>query len=135
MRRIFLFVAAVLFAAACIHAPEAERAAPASPGTAAHVYQAVGFASWYGPGFAGRKTASGERFDPHEMTCAHRTLPFGTRLKVTDLASGASVIVRVNDRGPYARRRVIDLSQEAARRLGMLDRGTVRVRLEAVPNL
>ena len=89
-----------------------------------------GMASWYGPGFAGRLTANGERFDPSALTCAHRTFKFGTMLEVTNLDNGRTVVVRVNDRGPYAKNRVIDLSEEAARRLGMIEKGHVKVRIE-----
>jgi rare lipoprotein A len=93
-------------------------------------YSREGIASWYGPGFHGRKTASGERFNQRDLTCAHRTLPFGTRLKVTNLANGESLIVTVNDRGPYVGKRIVDLSREAARRLDILGTGTAHVRLE-----
>ena len=92
----------------------------------------TGEASYYGPGFAGRPTANGERFKPSEMTAAHRTLPFGTKLRVTNTGNGKSVVVRVNDRGPYAHNRVIDLSQGAAQRIGMLHSGTAQVRLEVI---
>lgn len=95
-------------------------------------YTAIGLASWYGPGFRGRRTASGERFNPKLLTCAHRTLPFGTKLHVTNLANDRSVIVRVNDRGPFVRRRIIDLSQEAARQIGVIASGEAKVRVEAV---
>jgi peptidoglycan lytic transglycosylase len=95
-------------------------------------YVAEGIASWYGPGFHGRKTASGERFNQHDLTCAHRTLPFGTRLKVTNLENGEQLLVTVNDRGPFVRSRIVDLSKEAARRLDILKTGTARVRLEKV---
>lgn len=91
-----------------------------------------GEASYYGPGFAGRPTANGERFDPAEMTAAHRTLPFGSRIKVTNTKNGKSVIVRVNDRGPYAHNRVIDLSKGAAQQIGMLQSGTADVKLELI---
>ncbi len=87
-----------------------------------------GVASWYGPKFAGRRTASGERFDPSEMTAAHRTLPFGTRVRVTN-AAGKSVVVRINDRGPFHGGRVIDLSQAAAAELGLVRAGSGRVEL------
>ena len=87
-------------------------------------------ASYYGKSFAGRPTASGERFDPRALTAAHRDLPFGTRLRVTNLENGRSVTVRVNDRGPYAAGRIVDLSWQAARELGMVDSGVARVRLE-----
>jgi rare lipoprotein A len=87
-----------------------------------------GEASWYGPGFHGRKTASGERFDTYEMTAAHKTLPFGTVLKVTNLSNGKTILVTVNDRGPYVRGRIIDLSKAAKDALDM--GGTAQVRLE-----
>jgi rare lipoprotein A len=92
----------------------------------------VGEASFYGKGdgFAGRKTANGEIFDPSAMTAAHKTLPLGTRLKVTNLANSRSVLVRVNDRGPYAKGRILDLSYGAAQRLGMVGAGHARVKLE-----
>lgn len=92
-----------------------------------------GLASWYGKRFAGRKTASGERFNPKKMTCAHRSLPFGTRVRVTNRENGRQVIVRVNDRGPFgSKKRIIDLSRAAAKKLGMLDSGVVRVKLEVL---
>jgi len=89
-----------------------------------------GLASWYGES---QMTASGERFDRHALTAAHRTLRFGTRVRVTNERNGRSVIVRVNDRGPYARGRIIDLSEAAARALHMIDAGVVPVTLEVVP--
>lgn len=91
-----------------------------------------GRASYYGKEFAGRATASGEPFDPDDLTAAHRTLPFGTRVRVTNLANGRSVVVRINDRGPYAAGRIIDVSRAAAERLGMVRRGVVYVRIEYV---
>jgi rare lipoprotein A len=87
-----------------------------------------GVASWYGREFAGRRTASGERFNPSEYTAAHRTLPFGSRVRVTN-ASGESVVVRINDRGPFHGGRVIDLSQAAAAELGLVRAGSGRVTL------
>jgi rare lipoprotein A len=89
-----------------------------------------GHASWYGPGFHGRKTASGERFDRNEMSAAHKTLPFGTLVRVIDEKTGKSVLVKINDRGPYVRGRLLDLSEAAAQRLGIRGRGTGNVRLE-----
>ncbi|MEO5669734.1 MAG: septal ring lytic transglycosylase RlpA family protein [Ramlibacter sp.] len=83
-----------------------------------------GVASWYGPGFHGRKTASGERFDMNALTAAHRTLPFGTLVRVRSLINGLTVDVRINDRGPFLKRRVIDLSKAAAKALGLLAAGT-----------
>jgi rare lipoprotein A len=90
----------------------------------------VGNASYYGKQYHGRKTASGERFNMHELTAAHRTLPFGTSVKVTNLANDRSVVVRVNDRGPFKRDRILDVSLEAARRLQMVGAGIARVRVE-----
>jgi rare lipoprotein A len=90
----------------------------------------VGTASWYGAGFHGRRTASGERFDRHALTAASRSLPLGSRVRVTNLTNGWMVIVRVNDRGPVARGRVLDVSYAAARELGMIERGSARVRIE-----
>jgi peptidoglycan lytic transglycosylase len=92
----------------------------------------TGDASWYGGEFADRPTASGERYDPAKLTGAHRTLPLGSKVRVTNLHNGRSVLVTINDRGPYARRRSIDLSYGAARALGMLRRGVARVRIELV---
>lgn len=86
-----------------------------------------GMASWYGPGFHGRKTASGERFNQNDLTAAHRNLPFGTRVRVVDQATGRSIVVRINDRGPFAHGRVIDLSKASAEALGV--RGLARVKL------
>jgi rare lipoprotein A len=92
----------------------------------------VGFASYYGPEEQGQSTASGEPFDYHQLTAAHRTLPFGTRIRVIDPVSGRSVIVRINDRGPFMPRRVLDLSAAAAKRVGVYPVGVKRVRIEIV---
>ena len=89
-----------------------------------------GKASYYGNAHHGKKTASGKRFNMHAMTAAHRSLPFGTQLKVTSKDTGKSVIVTINDRGPYAGGRILDLSQEAARQLGMIKQGVGVVTLE-----
>ncbi len=97
---------------------------------AAGVVVGEGRASYYGERFRGRRTASGERFDPDGLTAAHRTLPFGTRLRVTNVRTGQSVVVRVTDRGPFHGSRLIDLSKAAARRIGMVRSGTARVRIE-----
>ena len=93
-----------------------------------------GKAVWYGGKWHGRRTASGERFNKRAMTAAHRTLPLGTRIRVTNLENRRSVVLRVNDRGPYGRdrSRVIDVSEGAARRLGFRDRGWTRVRIEVL---
>jgi len=92
----------------------------------------VGTASWYGPGFHGRRTSSGERFDMNAATAAHRTLPLGTRVRVTNLRNGRSAIVRINDRGPFVRGRIIDVSRGVARRLGFHRSGTVPVKIEVL---
>src|SRR3954466_4105063 len=90
----------------------------------------TGTASWYGPGFHGRYTANGEVYDQHDHTAAHRTLQMPAVLRVTNLDNGQSTVVRVNDRGPYARSRVLDLSRAAAEELAMTQSGTARVRIE-----
>lgn len=93
-----------------------------------------GVASWYGPGFQGRRTASGERFDMHALTAAHRTLPFGTHVQVEHRGTGMTVTVRINDRGPFVGDRIIDLSKAAAQALDIVDDGhAVVVLREAVP--
>ncbi len=97
------------------------------------LYTARGTSSWYGPGFHGKLTASGERFDSNDLTAAHKTLPFGTRLKVTNQINGKSVIVRINDRGPFVPGRIIDVSRAAAVQLGMIETGTAQVLLEEIP--
>ncbi len=89
-------------------------------------------ASYYGAGLAGNPTANGERFDPSKMTAAHRTLPFGSIVKVTNAATGKSVNVRINDRGPFHANRAIDLSTGAAKALGMLGSGTAKVTLDVI---
>lgn len=93
-----------------------------------------GIASWYGKRFHGRKTASGERYNMYAMTAAHRTLPLPSYVRVTNPANGSSVVVLVNDRGPYVGNRVIDLSYAAASALGIVKRGTAVVELEVIPN-
>ena len=91
-----------------------------------------GEASWYGPGFYGNRTANGEVFRPGTMTAAHRTLPFGTRVRVTNLWNGRKAVVRINDRGPFAGDRVIDLAHGAASELGLTSSGIAQVRLEVL---
>lgn len=93
----------------------------------------VGVASWYGEDFRGKKTANGEIYDPDKLTAAHRRLSFGTWVKVTDLSNNRQVIVRINDRGPYKKGRIIDLSLAAARELGMVKKGLARVKIEIIP--
>lgn len=121
-----LALAAFLAAAACHgvarHETPALRPEPPSEG----------MASFYGESLQGRETASGERFDLNALTAAHRTLPFGSIVRVTNLDNGAQVTVRINDRGPYAKGRILDLSMAAARALGMIERGQAQVRLEVL---
>jgi rare lipoprotein A len=93
-----------------------------------------GIASWYGAEFAGRPTSNGEIYDPSQMTAAHRTLPFGTFIKVINIKNGLNVVVRVNDRGPFAKGRIIDVSRAAAEILGMIGPGIAQVRLELISN-
>ena len=92
-------------------------------------YYEVGIASWYGPGFDGRHTANGEIYDMNGISAAHKTLPFGTIVQVVDLETGKSVIVRINDRGPFIKGRIIDLSKGAAEKLGIIDKGITKVGL------
>lgn len=92
----------------------------------------TGEASYYADRFIGQRTASGERYDPDALTAAHRSLPFGTQVRVTRLSNGQSVVVRINDRGPFVRGRVIDVSHAAARRLDMMREGVVSVTVEVI---
>ena len=95
-----------------------------------HTAYQIGNASWYGKSFHGRTTASGEDFDMFELTAAHRQLPLGSLLKVTNLHNGKWVIVRINDRGPFVRGRIIDVSHSAAESLGLVGRGVAKVKLD-----
>ena len=106
--------------------------AAVAPAAAAAEYEAVGKASWYGAQFHGRKTASGERFDMHAATAAHRTLPLGSLVEVTNLDNDKTVQVRINDRGPFSGDRILDLSRGAAEQLDFIRRGTARVRVRTV---
>jgi rare lipoprotein A len=118
--------AAVLAAAALLWGCRPARIAPAAGSTQ------TGIASWYGPGFHGRTTSSRDAYDMYDATAAHNTLPFGTKVLVTNLDNGKSAIVRINDRGPFLKNRVIDLSYSAAYLLDMIGPGTARVRLEVL---
>ncbi len=95
-------------------------------------YSAEGKASYYGAKHHGKRTASGEKFDQHQLTAAHRSLPFGTRVRVTNLSNDKTVVVRINDRGPYARGRIIDVSRKAAQQLDMLRAGVAPVRVQSL---
>jgi rare lipoprotein A len=126
-----LLASAALAAAFVVFAPMvAPEKAAASQRTV--VQTAAGAASWYGQKFHGRRTASGERFDMNGLTAAHRTLPFGTQVRVTNPRNGRSVVVRINDRGPAARSRVIDLSRGAAETVGIVRSGVAPVTLEVL---
>jgi len=119
-----LGLAVCALAAACASSKWAHPAAPPEPGT-----RIVGLASWYGQRHQGHATASGETYDVNKLTAAHRTMPFGTRLRVTNVENGRSVVVRVNDRGPRKKDRVLDVSLAAARALGMVGDGVTRVEI------
>lgn len=132
-RTAVLFLPALLFIAGCGSGSprftSKDRPDPASrePSSSS---QLEGVASYYADDFNGRKTASGEPYDMNDLTAAHRTLPFGTKVKVTNLDTGRSVVVRINDRGPFKDDRVIDLSLGAAKQLGLIALGTGRVILQ-----
>jgi len=119
MRGFFIGALALALAAPAAAADEAEASADLGSGTA----------SYFSREMAGNRTANGERCDPDSLTAAHRTAPFGSRIRVTSLSTGKSVIVRVNDRGPFSGGRVIDLSHAAAREIGMHRTGTAKVSL------
>jgi len=95
-------------------------------------YYEVGIASWYGPGFDGNFTANGEVYDMNGISAAHKTLPFGTIVRVVEFSTGKSIVVRINDRGPFIEGRIIDLSKGAARELGIIDKGITKVGLRIV---
>lgn len=92
----------------------------------------IGYASWYGPGFHGKKTANGEIYNQNAMTAAHKSLPLSTKIKVTNLENNKSVFLRVNDRGPYHGNRILDLSKKAAEQLGVLAKGTAKIKLQVL---
>ncbi|HKZ04154.1 MAG TPA: septal ring lytic transglycosylase RlpA family protein, partial [Methylomirabilota bacterium] len=142
--RLTLVLGALLFLSACAShrvataparpAPVSPPTMPAPPTTPAVGYEEAGEASWYGNPHHGRRTASGEIYDMNQMTAAHRTLPFGTRVRVESLLDGSSVEVRINDRGPFKDedKRIIDLSYAAARLLGAIGPGVIPIRLRVV---
>ena len=127
--RRFIFPLSLLFLAACSIPPSTVKL-PSSP-LEARLTQ-TGIASWYGPGFHGKPTASGTVYDQNDLTAAHQTLPLGTRIMVTNLNNGSAMEVTVTDRGPFAKGRIIDLSYAAARSLGMIGPGTIPVRIEVI---
>ena len=133
-RRVTCLVIVILFfSVGCsaprqVHSPAQVQRRASSPAG-----REVGVASYYAHKYHGRKTASGETYNMHDLTAAHRTLPFGATVRVTNLTNGNSVTVRINDRGPYARGRLIDLSLAAARKLDMVRAGVARVEVAAGP--
>lgn len=130
-----LAVMAIVALSACAQTPRPPSSSPSPPPAAADraVFTQTGVASWYGKSHHGRTTANGEKFDMEALTAAHRTLPFGTIVRVTNLSNNRSVDIRINDRGPYVAGRIIDLSARAARDLGITENGVARVRLEQLP--
>jgi rare lipoprotein A len=116
--RVFTFIMLTIFFSSCAHQTLQDGSSE------------QGYASWYGPGLQGRKTASGERFNMHELTAAHRSLPFGTRVQVSCPSTGRKVTVRINDRGPADRSRLIDLSYQAAKNLGIIHLGLSQVEVQ-----
>lgn len=117
-------------------APDDASSPPEPPADAAEEWKVVsterGKAAWYGGRFHGRKTASGEPFDKNALTAAHKTLPFDTMVRVRNLENGKTVIVRITDRGPYGKGRIIDMSEAAAKKLDMIERGVVKVEVEVL---
>lgn len=130
-RRLFLLAVASLLLAGCSTSPGTGRSGSSGSSGSEDAAQSKerGIASWYGEKFQGRRTASGERFDMNDLTAAHRTLPFGTRVRVRSVATGREVVVRINDRGPVKRSRIIDVSRAAAEQLGILRMGLAEVEL------
>lgn len=120
----------VIGAATCGSAPRFEPSATA--GISLETPATQGVASWYGPGFDGKRTASGEHFNQNHLTAAHRTLPFGSIVRVKNLQNGKTVDVRINDRGPFAKGRIIDLSAAAAREIGLVQAGVGKVELRVL---
>ncbi len=133
----FAVVAALLMAGCAPSAARADASSRQAPKTVAAVIPASqlhqqGTASWYGPGFAGRRTANGEVFDPSQLTAAHKELPFNTLVRVTNTRNQMSVVVRINDRGPFVGGRIIDLSRAGAEAIGMVGSGVAPVTLEVL---
>jgi rare lipoprotein A len=127
-----LVLAAAGIAVAGVASCAGDREEPSLSCAEARGYSTTGTASWYGGAHHGRRTANGERFDMNRRTAAHRRLPFGTKIRVTNLENGKSVVLVVNDRGPYVAGRLIDVSRRAAEDLGFIGQGTARVRLSVV---
>jgi rare lipoprotein A len=131
-RRTLVLAIAALALAGCAHRKRAKIGPPPPPGTFRPGYSETGVASWYGNPYHGRPAANGEIYDMDKMTAAHRTMPFNTWVRVTDLDNAKTTEVRITDRGPFIEGRVIDLSRAAARELEMIGPGTARVRVEVI---
>jgi rare lipoprotein A (peptidoglycan hydrolase) len=131
---ICLWVATAMFGCSAQHAPQNQYPSPASSrsGSSVPPRSRLEVASWYGPGFVGHLTSDGETFNPNELTAASKTLPIGSRVRVTNPDNGRSVFVRINDRGPYVRGRSLDLSRSAAGQIGLTSKGVCRVRVSVV---
>lgn len=142
MRNLFIMIAGLFFLVGCAGSsgynykvntkPYTVNGRTYYPMASANGFSETGVASWYGPDFHGKQTASGEIYDKYAFTAAHKTLPFGTRVRVTSLDTGASTTVVINDRGPFKSGRIIDLSYSAAKEIGMVGRGTARVRINTI---
>jgi rare lipoprotein A len=126
MKRILIIGLVLSITWGCAHGRREQAGPPQGKGVE------IGWASWYGEPFHGRKTASGAVYDMYQLTAAHKTLPLGTNVMVTHLKNGSSVSVTINDRGPFVKGRIIDLSYAAARALGMAEEGVAQVRVEVV---
>ncbi|MFI8482589.1 septal ring lytic transglycosylase RlpA family protein [Pseudomonas sp. NPDC078700] len=135
MQRSLLMLGLIALLAGCasntITRPITKAPAPKTDTDA--TYSATGDASYYAAQHQGQKTASGERFDQNSLTAAHRSLPFGSRVQVTNLSNNKTVVVRINDRGPFTGGRIIDLSRKAAEQLDMLNDGVTKVRIKLLP--
>ncbi|WP_326429654.1 septal ring lytic transglycosylase RlpA family protein [Stutzerimonas frequens] len=131
MPRLVPLLTVILLAAGCAERQPTQP--PQAPATSQERFTQSGKASYYARMHHGQRTANGETHDQNALVAAHRSLPFGTRVRVTNQQNGKQVIVRINDRGPFRRGRIIDVSRAAAAQLDMLERGVVRVRIETLP--
>lgn len=131
MPRLVTLLTVILLAAGCAERQPTQP--PQAPATSQERFTQSGKASYYARMHHGQRTANGETHDQNALVAAHRSLPFGTRVRVTNQQNGKQVIVRINDRGPFRRGRIIDVSRAAAAQLDMLERGVVRVRIETLP--
>jgi rare lipoprotein A len=129
---ISLVIATAMFGCSAQHAPQNQYISPPPSSSSVAPPGRLEVASWYGKGFKGRLTSDGELYNPKELTAASKTLPIGSRVRVTNTENGRSVVVRINDRGPYVKGRSLDLSRSAARRIGMVKNGVCHVRVKKV---